>query len=370
MIKKNDDLLNSALKLKNWCIKYALPTWSAKAQLANGSWIEYLNLNGSPNMKAVRRWRVLARQVYVYAEATSLGWYKGLEIAESTYIKMKNIGLVHKVSISDEVIDDTHDLYDHAFYILAASSLYKLTKNKLYLSDAEKILDWIDVNLGHPNGGWKESNKATLKDMRRQNPHMHMFEAVLSLYDVTGNKKYIKYADSIYSIFKNYIYDNGTISEYFNAEWGLQTGYKGQTKEPGHCMEWVWLLGQYNNNDDTNIEFYQHKLYDATLKNSAKFLNDEESKTGQIRRETKRLWVQTELVKAHLAMSEAGVDGARSMAAKSINSLFSIYLKKNGLWNDQINIKEKNIAKNIPVSTFYHIVCMATEAERIGKKVV
>ena len=63
-----------------------------------------------------------------------------------------------------------------------------------------------------------------------------------------------------------------------------------------------------------------------------------------------------------------GVPGARDMAAAVIDALFPTYLSYEGLWNDQINTCGRNIATTIPVSTFYHILCMAAESERIAAK--
>ena len=71
----SDALQLSAARLKKWCSEHALPLWAERAHLEDGSWVEHLHLNGQPDLAAERRWRVLARQVYVYAKATSLGWF-------------------------------------------------------------------------------------------------------------------------------------------------------------------------------------------------------------------------------------------------------------------------------------------------------
>ena len=97
------------------------------------------------------------------------------------------------------------------------------------------------------------------------------------------------------------------------------------------------------------------------------FLNDEEDVNGRIRRETRRLWVQTEVIKAHLTMAENGVAGSADMAAAFIDGLFETYLKPDGTWCDQTNACGGEIATTIPVSTFYHIACMAFEAERVSE---
>ena len=361
-----DALTQSAARLKTWCVSRALPYWAAHAQRPDKSWVEHLNLDGTPDLAAERRWRVLARQVYVYAKASTMGWYDGREVAISTYKKMQAIGYVHRVSPEEVITNPMRDLYDHAFYILAASSLYGLTKDAAYLRDAETLMDWIETELAHPNGGWKETDRADHSAQRRQNPHMHLFEASLFLYGITQTPKHLEFAKTVFGLFEAHFYDAGTVSEFFDSDWTLTAGEKGQTAEPGHAVEWIWLLGQYHKATGADVTAYQDALYAKAQMSRGWFLNDEEDKSGSIRRETKRLWVQTEVIKAHLAMAENGVAGARDMAAAVIDALFPVYLTPEGLWNDQINSCGANIAATIPVSTFYHILCMASESERIA----
>lgn len=361
-----DALQHSSARLQHWCAQQALPIWAERAQKADGSWVEHLHLNGAADLAAERRWRVLARQVYVYAKASSLGWFEGREIAITTYAKMKEVGYVHRVSPDGQVTNAMRDLYDHAFYILAASSLYALTGTQSYLDDAESLLNWIDTGLSHPNGGWQETDQVDITAPRRQNPHMHLLEASLFLHGITQNPKHLRYAQTVFGLFETHFYDHGTISEFFNADWTLASGDKGQTAEPGHAVEWVWLLGQYKLATGQDVSQYQSGLYKTAILKRYWFLNDEEDKSGGIRRETKRLWVQTEVIKAHLAMAEAKTPGAREMAAATIDALFPTYLTEDGLWNDQINSCGSNIARTIPVSTFYHIICMAAESDRIA----
>lgn len=361
-----DALQTSAQRLKKWCVEEALPHWARTAQKSDGSWVEHLKLDGSPDFDAERRWRVLARQIYVYAKAGALDWYDGATVAISTYEKMKKTGPVHRVNAQGVITNPMRDLYDHAFYLLAASSLYDLTKLQVYLDDANAILAWINSNLSHPAGGWRETDQVNNGAPRRQNPHMHLLEASLFLHGITQDPAHLEPAKHIFHLFEEHFFDNGTISEFFEADWTLKSGPKGQTVEPGHAVEWVWLLGQYQKAAHIDVSHYQSALYSKALRGRTYFLNDEEDKSGKIRRETKRLWVQTEVIKAHLAMAEAGTLGARDMAAATIDALFPTYLTADGLWHDQINACGANIAKTIPVSTFYHILCMAVESDLIA----
>ena len=101
-----DALAHSAARLRQWCIEKALPIWAERAQRPDGSWVEHLNLDGTADIAAERRWRVLARQVYVYAKATSLGWFDGEDIAVKTYNVMTATGYVHRVCADGKITND------------------------------------------------------------------------------------------------------------------------------------------------------------------------------------------------------------------------------------------------------------------------
>ena len=83
---------------------------------------------------------------------------------------------------------------------------------------------------------------------------------------------------------------------------------------------------------------------------------------------TRRLWVQTEMVKAHLAQYEHGDEAAAGRAAKWLSAVQDVYLKPNGTWIDQLGPSGLPILKPVPASTFYHILCMITEADRLANK--
>jgi mannose-6-phosphate isomerase len=363
----NKPLKKSAERIRNWVIKKALPLWAERAQHQSGRWVEHLNLNGTPDLSAELRWRVLARQIYVYAEATRWNWYEGIEIAKQTYEHMRKTGYVQRVDANGKPTERRRDLYDHAFFLLASTSLYRLTKDPQYLKAVEEICLALDTEFMHPAGGWNETPRGKIP--RRQNPHMHLLEAFLYLYNETRDPKHLAYAEQIIALFKTHFFDdeNKIIREYFNDDWSFHAGELGTTAEPGHAMEWIWLLYRYEFSSGRDTQYWRDALYANALEGRGFFLNDEEDVTGEIRRETRRLWVQTEVIKAHLTMAENGVSGSADMAAAFIDGLFETYLKADGTWCDQINACGAEIAKTIPVSTFYHIACMSFEAERVSE---
>ncbi len=363
-------LRQQAKRLELWARDAALPFWDSQARDLDGGWYEHLNLDRSPDPDAIRRLRVQARQVYVYALADRLGWYAPAnDVARTTFDFMVekgyrpegNAGFIHLLKPQCTVHDARRDLYDHAFYLLACANV-GTHGEKI----AGEIESFINTDLASPQGGWLEGTPHKLP--RRQNPHMHLFEASMAYFDLTGDKHWLDYSHRIFALFKQHFFDpeHHIIREFFKENWTIADGPIGETVEPGHGVEWVWLLGQYERHTGIDTSHYANTLYEKAITTGDYFLNDEEDIHGNIRRQSRRLWVQTEVIKAHLAQAERGMAGSADMAAATIEGLFQYYLNDDGSWNDQINACAVNMAKTIPVSTFYHIMCMAAEAVRVA----
>lgn len=354
--------------LKTWVTDFALPVWAERAHRRDGEWVEHLHLDGTPDTDAERRWRVLARQAVAYAHTAHLGWYpQGERIARRTFETYWNQGwtgthMVHRILPDGTVSDPRADLYDHAFGLLACARMLQLTGEADYRDRAGEILSWIEGQR-HPAGGWREGDVKPFP--RRQNPHMHLLEASLALYDATGETDDLDIAREVMGLFEQHFLRGDVIGEFFNDDWTLHPEC-GQVVEPGHAVEWIWLLTRFDVATGEDHSEACHALYDRAFRNRLVDLYDEETAEGEIVRQTTRSWVMTEAVKAHLAMAERGHPGAADMAEATILSMMGPVLTPEGLWVDQRNACGAPIAETIPVSTMYHIVGMAIEAERVA----
>lgn len=375
-------LQTQARALKDWTIDAALPFWAHNGRDGQGGFYEDLHLGGSANVEAVRRVRVQSRQIFVYAQAARLEWYDGTAIANQTYSFLEQYGYrrdgqnditdgyAHRIGPDYLVVDGSRDFYDHAFHLLGAASLAALPEAE-YAKDARArcndILGFVDVELEAENDGWLEGKPSSLP--RRQNPHMHYFEACMTLYQLTNDARHLGPVHHIYSLFERYFFDpqNAVISEFFNEDWSLLSGELGQIAEPGHAAEWVWLLGQYEKLTGVSTAKYAAALYEKAFIGGPIFLNDEEDKSGRTRRASKRLWVQTEVIRAHLAMMERGHPKAEAQAVRAIELFREHYLNDDGSWVDQLDANGQPCAKTIPVSTFYHVMGMVIEAVKLAK---
>lgn len=366
------ELRRLTAELKSWLIDAALPFWANTAIDAQGGFYEHLKPDGSPDRQAIRRLRVQARQIDVYSLATHLGWYDGKDIACAAFDFMCDKGLspdgkpgfIHLLGPDYTVVDDKRDFYDHTFYLLACASLYKAFTHKSAYKTIDHIKTLLSSRMTSPHGGWRESIPPTLP--RRQNPHMHYFEANMALYKATSQASYLETSQAIYHLFEQYFFDpeNKCIREFFTEDWHAAPGTAGKTVEPGHGAEWVWLLHMYQSLSSADTSTYRHALYQR-LNLSNTRLYDEEDIHQSPRRTTTRLWVQTEWVRAHLTQITHDDPKAEHRAVACLRDVKDHYLQDKGTWIDQFDAEGHPIATTIPTSTLYHIMGMITHCADI-----
>jgi mannose-6-phosphate isomerase len=363
--------------LKVLMIEHSLPLWSNEGwDRTTGGFIERLDIQGRADRKGPRRVRVQARQIYCFAKAAQMGWYpRGQEIALKAldYLLTKarspdgGAGFVHLLDADGAVIDFARDTYDHAFVLLALSTVFQLTHDAQIRNEIESLLAFIDTRLRSEHGGFIEGIPATLP--RRQNPQMHLLEAMVAAFDATADPVYQSRAGELFGLFVANLYDpqRRVLGEYFEDDWSK---IEPLCVEPGHLAEWVWLLKGFERITNCPTGRYRQALLASALRcrdEATGCLLDESNVDGSIRKYTRRLWPQTEIAKAWIAQAEAGEQGAADEALSALGRLYRHYLSHSvrGGWYDQFDRDNRSLVDFIPASSFYHIICAASEAERV-----
>jgi mannose/cellobiose epimerase-like protein (N-acyl-D-glucosamine 2-epimerase family) len=363
--------------LRTLMIEQALPLWSREGwDRATGGFVERLDIEGRADLAAPRRVRVQARQIYCFAKSAELGWYpQGREIAmrglEYLLANAKSPdgrpGFVHLLNPDGSVRDSLRDAYDHAFVLLALATVYRLSRDAQVRAELDSLTSFIDHGLRSPHGGFIEGIPATLP--RRQNPQMHLFEAVIATFDATGDPVYQNRAGDLFGLFVANLYDprRQVLGEYFEDDWSK---IEPVCVEPGHQAEWVWLLKAFERITGCPTGRYRAELLASALRyrdDVTGCLFDEGNADGSVRKFTRRLWPQTEIAKAWIAQTEAGVQGAADEAREAFARMYRHYLRHPvlGGWYDQFDRDNRSLVDSIPASSFYHILCAAAEAERV-----
>ena len=368
-------LQEAAQRLEDWLVHQCLPLWQKRGlDRESGGHHEQLNADGSIDRKANIRVRVQSRQAFTFAFASHRGWCQGQGQARQLMQFLENSaahpsaggGFTHLMDPDFQVTDTKQDLYDHAFAFLAYAWCYRALGDRACLEGAEALIRHLDQRFASPYGGWTEGDYGYAS--RRQNPHMHLFEAMMALYEASGQAHWLARAGEIFTLFQTRFYDleRELLYEYFTEDWRLNSTPEEARVEPGHMMEWVWLLDWYRRLTGHPVEVYTQGLYRRGLAmglTASGLLMDEVSGAGQPLKPTKRLWGMTELVKASLVRAKEGEPGAEERALEAINRLFDYYLCATtpGAYLDQMGSDDRVSVAKAPASSLYHLVVMVAE---------
>lgn len=368
----------AAGRLRAWMRGRALPLWSKHGwEEHSGAFRELLGNDGNPCTEPFRRVRVQARQIYVFAAAHLMGWDgPALDIAWRGYEHLTarawqaEGGWAHKLDCDGEVIDGMRDAYDHAFVLLALAWLHRATGEPGPLVWAERTLAWIDAVLVDPmHGGYRESAPDVVP--RRANPHMHLLEALLALFDATRDFAYLDRADRLVRLFRERFFDerSASLREFFTAEWAPAAAEAGRQREPGHHFEWAWLLDAHEARlgGDRGAEIAALTAFaDSHGTNpDTGLVHDVVDESGATISTTHRLWCQTEAIRTRLMLAARGTAGEAGKAAQLADKVFHFHLatRPEGLWNDRVDLAGRPTDEAVPASSLYHLMTLIWEIE-------
>jgi mannose-6-phosphate isomerase len=359
----------------------ALPFWAeAGLNTRTGLFHERLNQDGQPDWQVPLRIRVQFRQIYVFSHAAVLGWFpEGAAIALSAWRHLLRLayesngepGFAHLLSADGSVVDARRDSYDHAFAVLAAAWLLKATDEPSIRRVLERLLTFVDEHLTDAFGALRDLDADGIPN--RQNPQMHWFEAMLALVE-TGmhtsgeerSRRHRRFAEE-------HLFDaeNGMLGEYYSSDWKPYPGQLGQIVEPGHFFEWIWLLHRHESLTGHEANGCAARLMQAGrgfICNKSGLLVDEGCRKGSVKRGGRRIWLQTELLKAHLARFEAGNTESRHDVWGCLASLDRHYLRKPFAqgWIDQLDEHARPVDSPVPAGILYHLFVALSEIERVA----
>jgi mannose-6-phosphate isomerase len=359
----------------DWIGRVALPAWLNIGRDNNTHFFfERLHLDQAPDRAAPLRTRTQFRQLYVWSHAAVLGLVdpdraiteavaSATALRGALWAKGNRPGWARAMSLAGVVVDPAVDLYDHACVLLGLAWLLKATGDQRYRDWIDETLAAQDGTLAASNGGWAEDDRGTLP--RRQNPHMHQFEAMLALYEVTREPRFLEIARSLLQLFERAFFDpkTGSLREYFGADWLPGAEWQSDDRlEPGHHCEWVWLLRRYQRLEPAaDVGPYCAALLARAVAVGAippfGFLALEVDGRGVSRQPTQRLWAQAEYMKALI------VEGQLAEAEAVFAKVKRAYLDTApaGTWIDALTLTNDPAAAHIPASSLYHLLTAAPE---------
>jgi mannose-6-phosphate isomerase len=364
-----------------WLFEHALPIWWAQGYDRSArAFHERLELDGGATAPEPRRMRVQARQTFVYALAGRMGWsgpwreavQAGVEILLKRALRADG-GTRHLLAPDGAPLDERRDLYDAAFVLLALSQAARALEKSADLIDAATRLEgWIHWYWHHSEGGFEEGEVCPAPP-RRQNPHMHLMEALLSLYETTGRPIHLERAGDLAALFRNKLFDeeHGALPEFYDEAWRPMADQLGRVVEPGHHFEWCWLLHRLRalGGADFTDAGERLRLHAEThgLENGAAC--DQVTIDGRPLKKTARLWPQTERLKANLARFESTGDAEAARAALQAYDMLRAFCDTQipGFWYDLRTSDGAFVREPARASSFYHIALALSELIRVAE---
>jgi mannose/cellobiose epimerase-like protein (N-acyl-D-glucosamine 2-epimerase family) len=368
-------------KAEAWLVDAALPLWlTMGVDRRHGGFEESLTLAGERIPEQNKRVRVQARQIYAASHAAALGLHSdalaaarhGFEFLTAKAWHPEG-GWVHLLSATGEVRDAKRDTYDHAFVLLALAWYYRASGDNSALNWIERTVAALDNRLADGTGAFFESLPRAAP--RRQNPHMHCFEAMLALFEATGESSFAARARQIHTLVCERFFDrtHGALREFYGEDWKPLTGVEGMIVEPGHHCEWVWLLDKFETLTAIDTGALRRALLDFAFAHGKHaetgLLIDQVSVKGQQLLTSQRLWPQTEAVKALLTLVERGETLAWAGVDGFTTGLLARYLRTEppGLWHDHFDASGGLLSKFVPASSLYHLFVAFTELTRVAR---
>jgi mannose/cellobiose epimerase-like protein (N-acyl-D-glucosamine 2-epimerase family) len=375
-------------RLLRWLLDVALPVWDQHGvdRRSGGYFEDVVFLDPQRAYQAsgaLRRGRVVARQIFVFDVARRLGWQSptGSPVAHGGDYLFSRLhrgdGYFHTaVDATTHRAQSPFSLYEQAFYLFALARLNATLANRYPIVDtAVQCLARLRRDYGRSEGGFEESSPPTLP--LKSNPHMHLLEAALEWIGVSAGgvqQRWIELAREIVGLCLSRFCDSlsGAIREYFDDRWRPLADDAGRVVEPGHQFEWAWLLMQWSSLACCGvaerracmvaavrlIEIGEKWGVDPVRGVAINEIWDDMSP----KQAAAKLWPQTERVKAWCAMMEraANVADTEHACAKIVSAAagMSKYLRADapGLWYESILETGAMQIGPSKASSFYHVV--------------
>src|SRR5262249_9556025 len=239
------------------------------------------------------------------------------------------------------------------------------------LALADETLAFIDNDMAAVRGGGFVEQLPLATSPRRQNPHMHLFESLLALWECSGDARYLEWADRLFDLFASRFFrpDPGVLGEYFTDDLRPADGVAGSIVEPGHHHEWVWLLRGFEAASGRDVQPFVDALYghaDRHGFDGGGMIHSELLDDGTPRAGPSRIWPVTEAIKSNLIEARHGRAQGEDRAAALAVLLRERFLTTDlaGGWRDKLDHDGRCMNQFMPASTLYHLMGAIDELSR------
>lgn len=373
-VKGSSALLAGELEqASRWLRETALPLWSRAGFDANrGAFHEQLDFSLAPSAGKQMRVMVQARQISVFSAAAisgrfASGEHLALMAAQNMIDRYEQAdsseGWIFSLSNDGETVNPLRDLYAHAFVLFGLSWAIRLEPRRSFLDAVERTLGFIDAKMRDTDQEGYWDTLPRMDGLRRQNPHMHLFEAFIALHEATGEDRFLDVSATLCDLMLSRLLsrEGGALREDFFDDWSVYPREGAGRVEPGHLFEWSWLLTRYevlSGIDQSGpIKRMMAMAIKYGLDKETGRIIDEIAEDGRVLSTSSRSWPHAEALKAFSAVRPDLGGGDISAIAAILRRLMTIYCSPSlgGGWQDQMDCDDRPTRLDIPASTLYHI---------------
>jgi mannose-6-phosphate isomerase len=369
-------------QLRDHLLRELLPLWWRHGHDAElGGFHGRLERDLRPAAEGFKRALVQARQVIAF----SAGYLEGaedfaLEAARAAWRFLmercrdpRHGGFYLTTDPAGAPLDRSKDLYVHAFVLLACAWYVRAAQELDALEQAARTFALLEERLVDPAGvGYLESASEEWTPRpgpRGQNAHMHLFEALLALFESSGDGRYLEAARRLLELCQRRFVDpEGRLFEHYDQGLERRDDAEGRVIEPGHQFEWSALLCAYARlcGDPAALDVAD-RLYrfaaEHGLDREHGGVYDAIAADGAPLRPGKRLWPQTEHLRALAARAlYFGDPDAIPRLREALALVTSRYLDpQTRAWHEQAAPDGRIVSDRYNATSLYHITTAALE---------
>lgn len=375
-----------------WAWAEFLPAWLARVHDEQGGVFDTLAADGTPILVAEKTVLAQARILFTLSHLALLSGNPALVAAaghQAAFLPRfrKAPGLYRRALRRDGSVtglpgDEVARSYDQSFALLALATWNRLSPCEGTAAEIEACWTALASTLNDPATGLLlEDDTLTAPaapdaPLRAQNPHMHLYEACLQAFEMTGDGLWQTRAVSVRALGLQHFLDTetGSVAEFRAADLGPLPGAAGVRREPGHQCEWAWLLGReaelggdpaLRETAATLMAFADRCGFSgAGPLQGAAF--DAVAADGAVMEPSFLLWPQTEAIKA-LALRHMAGEAAAGIRARALLCLmFERWFAGHEAFVNQLDATGESLWSEAPSRLLYHLALALTEGARAG----
>lgn len=312
---------------------------------------------GAAQPLPAQRYRAMAcaRQLYVYSRTPDPAHARHADRLFEALVRHfrddRHGGWRYSIDADGHPLDDTQDLYTHAFVVFACAAYFERSRN----ADARQAMlhtaETIEARFRRPDGLYHAAMSADWRQARQppvQNPMMHLTEAYLAAARVAEPAWFAQNLRGIAQAVADAFLHAPSLCV---AE--APVGTPGNRIEPGHQFEWFVLLHSAPA-VFAGLELplavprgcdwaRRHGVDRGTCGVLASLHED-----GQVRDPVQRLWAQTEYGRYLAAIGDSGA------LASQLAALRRRFLTPWG-WHECLHPDDTVARADMPSTTPYHL---------------